>query len=85
MEKEIIELAKTKGPKDIIKTLEDQKKIPPQNISNSRKYDLKSINKTLNQLIKEKKISKIMPSDPEQLSKDKLVKDFIKNNPTEES
>ena len=59
MEKEIIELAKTKGPKDIIKTLE--------------------------QLIKEKKISKIMPSDPEQLSKDKLVKDFIKNNPTEES
>ncbi len=48
-------------------------------------YDTKSINKTLNQLIKEKKISKIMPSDPEQLSKDKLVKDFIKNNPTEES
>jgi hypothetical protein len=85
MEKEIIELAKTKGPKDIITTLENQKKIPPQNISNAKKYDLKSINATLNQLLKEKKISKILPSDPTQGPKDILVKNYIKANPKEEN
>ena len=85
IEKEIIKLAKTKGPKDILKTLIDEKKIPPQDISGSQKYDLKAMNQTLNQLVKEKKISKIMAADPTQEPKDKLVKDFIKNNPTEES
>ena len=85
LEKEIIKLAKTKGPKDILKTLIDEKKIPPQNISGPQEYDLKLINQTLNKLLKQKKISKILPADPTQAPKDKLVKDFIKNNPTEES
>jgi len=85
MEKEIIELAKTKGPKDIIKTLIDEKKIPPQEISGTQKYDLKAMNQVLNQLLKEKKISKIMPPDPTQGPKDQLVKKFIKANPEMES
>ena len=85
MEKEIIELAKTKGPKDIIKTLIDEKKIPPQEISGTQKYDLKAMNQVLNQLLKEKKISKIMPADPTQGPKDQLVKKFIKANPEMES
>ena len=85
LEKEIVKLAKTKGPRDILKTLIDEKKIPPQNISGPQQYDLKLINQTLNKLLKQKKISKILPADPTQAPKDKLVKDFIKNNPTEES
>ena len=87
IEKEIIELAKTKGPKDILKTLIDEKKIPPQNITPGPKgkYDLKVINKVLKQLLKKKKISKILPSDPTQGPKDQLVKKFIKANPEMES
>ena len=81
LEKEVIQLAKTKGPKEIVKTLIDEKKIPPQDMSGSTRYDLKSINQLLNKLLKEKKISKIMPADLTQEPKDQLVKKFIKENP----
>ena len=90
IEKEIIKLAKTKSPTEIIETLIEEKKIPPQN--NSKSYigkekfgktrtSLKPINMALNTLLKEKKISKILPFDSQQGAKDILVRDFIKNNP----
>jgi len=87
IEKKIIELAKTKGPAEIIQTLTKEKLIPKQNIGKSlkdgaSKFSYKAINLALNKLLKEKKISKILPMDPRQGPKDKLVKDFIKNNPT---
>jgi len=90
IEKKIIELAKTKGPAEIIQTLTEEKLIPNQNIGKSlkdgtSKFSYKAIQTALNTLLKEKKISKILPMDPTQGPKDKLVKDFIKNNPTEES
>jgi hypothetical protein len=90
IEKKIIELAKTKGPAEIMQTLTEEKLIPKQNIGKSLKdgtsrFSYKAIQAALNTLLKEKKISKILPMDSTQGPKDKLVKDFIKNNPTEES
>ena len=90
IEKKIIELAKTKGPAEILETLTTEKLIPNQNIGKSLKdgtsqLSYRAIQAALNTLLKEKKISKILPMDPTQGPKDKLVKDFIKNNPTEES
>ena len=88
IEKEIIRLAKTKNPKQIVETLIAEKKIPPQNITPGeygKKVSLKGITMALNQLVKQKKIPKILGSDPLQKQKDLLVKEYIKQFPKEDS
>ena len=84
LEKEIIKLAKTKGPREIVLSLIKNNKIPPQNLTPGeygKKVDLKSIKKTLNKLVKEKKIKEILPADQTQGPKDQLVKKYINQNP----
>ena len=88
METEIIRLAKTKNPRQIVETLIAEKKIPPQNITPGeygKKVSLKGITIVLNQLVKEKKISKILDHDPLQKQKDLWVKEYIKKFPKEDS
>ena len=88
MEKEIIRLAKTKNPRQIVETLIAEKKIPPQNITPGeygKKVSLKGITMALNQLVKQKKIPKILASDPLQKQKDLWVKEYIKKFPKEDS
>ena len=88
IEKEIIRLAKIKNPRQIVETLIAEKKIPPQNITPGeygKKVSLKGITMALNQLVKQKKIPKILASDPLQKQKDLLVKEYIKQFPKEDS
>jgi len=84
LEKEIIKLAKTKGPREIVLSLIKDNKIPPQNITPGeygKKVDLKSVRQILNKLVKEKKIKEILPADQTQGPKDQLVKKYINQNP----